>query len=206
MMEWIIVFVSITAAFMLENWSDARRDKKMLSEYYKSLVIDIDSDIATLDSCINNIENKLTGYAKIVEFIKSKSPNDSIYKYMDVILGSEQFNSNKSTFESLINSGNVNLISKIDLKKELYRVYGLYDDVELIDKVNYDQLFNNVLPFLYQSTNLITLEDLDKSISSRGFANIIVVGKGFNETQLESYRELKDALTVLLADIKKEMK
>jgi len=205
LLELLVVFVGISSAFMLDNWSSSRRDQKMVNEYFESLIIDINSDITALDSSINNLEDKLISYTKMVEFLKNKSPNDSIYNYLDAILGSEQFNSNKSTYESLISSGNINLISKIELKKEIFKVYGLYDEAELSDKVGYDHLFNTIMPFLNNYTNLITFEGLDESISTRDFANILVAGKGFNQSQLESYKELKEGLTQLLIVVKEEI-
>ncbi|MFC1898637.1 hypothetical protein ACFLYJ_03595 [Candidatus Cloacimonadota bacterium] len=204
-LELLVVFISITLAFMLDNWSSSQRNQIMLKEYFESLIIDINSDLTTLESSINNIEEILSSYAKMIEFQKIEAPNDSIYFYLDAVLGSEKLNSNKSTFESLISSGNINLISKIEIKKKIFKVYGLYDDAELSDKANYDYRFSTIIPFLNDYINLITFEGLEESISTRDFANILVTGKGFNQGQLESYNKLKEGLTQLLIAVKEEI-
>lgn len=118
----------------------------MLKEYYESLIIDIGADMTTLETSINNLSNSSNSYARMIEFVRDDAPADSLMDPLEIILGTEQFSASLSTYESLISSGNINLISEVDLKKELYRVYGLYDDVEFLDEVNYNYYFNTILP------------------------------------------------------------
>ena len=108
--ELLVVVVGITIAFMLESWSRERENQKVEQQYLNSFKNDIMSDASRLDSTIIAVENKLTIIKKFINEVKNgKVPIEKAEGIIPHLLATYGFSPKQTTFQSVTNSGALNL-------------------------------------------------------------------------------------------------
>ena len=137
----------------------------MLVTYYERLLIDIKNDLKEIDTYQNYYRSSIDPIQK--EIVNIQSPNyntDSLYNNVGQwIRFTREFSPNKSTYEDLLSTGNINLITNQDLKTLILDLYTVkYPDflffqnrgnsitteiriTKYISQLSYLDIFNNDL-------------------------------------------------------------
>jgi len=115
--EIFIVIIGITIAFSLNNWNERRKNELQKDKYLENLKSDIVNEKAQLEE---NIES-LNEYLKYVETVLpylGNHPNvpDTIAKTVFRLANLINFIPQKVTYNTMINSGDFNLIKDFELK------------------------------------------------------------------------------------------
>jgi hypothetical protein len=151
--ELIVVFMGITAAFMLDSWRENYQDRQLEQKYFKSIKSDLLSDSENLKAIIPSNQRKLkqTQY-----FLLSDGANeiDSVKAILGAMMAIELFDRKQSTYESIKNSGNLDVISSYDLKEDLVRYYETFKLVDRIEALYLDWLSDYAIPYVYENMDI----------------------------------------------------
>lgn len=127
--EILIVIIGITIAFSLNRCSENAKQAKLEQQYLKSLKEDIDTDRNSLSSNLEKLEKKKELLQTSFRYFNPTIPKrdsllaSSFFNSAQVI----EFSAKNTTYQTLINSGDLNIISNFELKtsiQEHYRNYG----------------------------------------------------------------------------------
>ena len=127
--ELIVVFIGITLAFMLNNWRENHSDRLMAEKYINSFRNDISYDHAQLDSIINSNEDKLERIGLFITSLKNKNPTiEDAERIMGDMAEINPFIPKINTYESIKNSGNLNLLTNYDIREKLIQYYQSFEE------------------------------------------------------------------------------
>ncbi|MEJ2595009.1 MAG: hypothetical protein P8100_07765 [bacterium] len=118
----------------------------------------------------------------------------------------EWFSSSDDTYEDMINSGNLNIISDYSLKEKISSYYNFTSEVKNVEQYFLDHMDNYGLPILYRNYHLYKREFIDeKSFKSLEFTNMFLGVYALLQQNIKIYnqalqknRELKLALEEVL--------
>ena len=141
--EILIVIIGISIAFSLNKCSETQQNNEIQQRYLENLKDDIETDKKNLEANLARLNEKSKLLSSTFQYFNPKVPKrDSLlmlnfFKSAEVI----EFSPKTTTHETLINSGDLKLISNFELKtaiQEHYRAYGElqqdYDRMENISK------------------------------------------------------------------------
>jgi Family of unknown function (DUF6090) len=123
--EIVLVVIGILIALSINNWNESRKNDKTLVTYYERLLIDIQNDLKEIETYQNYFRSSIEPIQK--EIVNIQSPNyntDSLYNNIGKwIRFTREFSPNKSTYEDLLSTGNINLIGNQELKTLILDLY-----------------------------------------------------------------------------------
>ncbi len=162
--EIILVVIGILIALQINNWNVEKNRKNAEKVIIEQLIEDLKKSQTELKKIKVSIEEQAKASARVCHaFFKNEVPNDSIYIYMRIPLGTVTFSPTLGTARSIINSGNVTLIQSNDLKSKI-TAYVETVEFKLKDISRYEETyFRNgqiVLKEVLQFTNLVPKEYL----------------------------------------------
>ena len=132
--ELIVVFLGVSAGFLLNNWRMEQEEIKLEEKYLKSFLQDIKLDIPELEKAVETDSLWLALAKPILTSIVNKNISlDSARIMIKMILKISKLNANKSTFEEISNSGNLNILTDFELKSQIVKYYLDLGGVEFID-------------------------------------------------------------------------
>jgi hypothetical protein len=82
--------------------------------------------------------------------------NDSALVLMSVIATFNNLNMQNSTYESIVNSGNLGLIRDFDLREELVNYYRYQSAIRDVEQVYNDYITDYVIPLFFNSVDMLT--------------------------------------------------
>lgn len=191
----LVVVIGITIAFMLENWRQDRAASELEQKYLISFKNDLIADSQNLDSTIAAVQNKIYLLRSVLS--EMRAGNVKQVRAEEVItdmLRNHSFYPKMATYESVKNSGGMNIISNFEIKEAIVSYYSLNDELRLKEEVFFDYLQNFVLPFVYKNVEFLSGRIVNKSaINSFEFNNIVAGYYGLTEQNFQAYKEYKDA-------------
>ncbi len=201
--ELLVVVVGITIAFMLESWSRETENQQVEQQYLNSFKNDIMSDASRLDSTIIAVENKLTIIKKFIDEVKNgKVPIEKAEGIIPHLLATYGFSPKQTTFQSVTNSGALNLVSDYKLKEEIVSYYNFYEELKIKEQVLYDYLLAFVLPYIYKNVDFLSGEIVNKSVpNSFEFKNIVTgyfTLAGQNQEVYKNYKSVNKRLLKII--------
>ncbi len=130
--ELLIVIVGISIAFALNNWAGKIRDRDEGQAYLTNIKNDLSQDIVQLDSNIAKIELRRKYLKELMGHLHVKRPGRDtaalkIFKVADPV----SFRGNETTIQSMKFSGDLKLITDIELKNKIIAHYSIYEHVGL---------------------------------------------------------------------------
>ncbi|GGH40934.1 DUF6090 family protein [Mangrovimonas yunxiaonensis] len=157
--EIILVVIGILIALQINNWNSEKNRKKAEKVIIEQLIEDLKKSQVELKEVRESREEQAKASAKVCHaFFKNDVPNDSIYKYMRIPLGTAVYSPTLGTARSIINSGNLTLIRSNDLKIKI-TAYVETVEYKLKDIDRYEETyFRNgqlLLKEAVQFTNLV---------------------------------------------------
>lgn len=139
--EILIVIIGVTIAFTLNNCKENRQKKTERNLYINNLIIDVEQELIQLHDNQNQVSGKLEQIQKIRPFLGSKSNGrDSIAYAVFGLSRLIAFHPENTTYQTLINSGDLKLISNFTLRRSIEEHYAMHDnilnDYKRLEKIN----------------------------------------------------------------------
>ena len=186
--EILIVSVGILIAFFINSWSLNLRKASSSEEYRKSLVVDLEQNLASLNNIIKLQEEKVAALNYVVNSIEKGSYiPDSIGAILYKQRKSPTFFPVKGTFKALVSQGEIELFTT-NIKRELFNLYDTIYERTVYNGNLYDNIYIEVYDVEIQEIiDLRTkkINDLEKLTSKEFKKNLLVI-----VDEAESYLKL----------------
>jgi hypothetical protein len=167
--EIVLVVFGILIALQINNNNEARKLREQEVHYLVNLRTDLELNIAELDMYIETRNSRIASANKVLEHFEGKPITDYNEFAMNTtnIYVWQKFTQQDNTFQELVNSGNLALISNDSIKNGLLNLQALYKKLKneeahfrydaevLLYKPSYEVVDLNpvVNGFLYQATD-----------------------------------------------------
>lgn len=196
--EILLVVIGILIALQINNYNEDRKEQKLADTYLENLKLDLEADINALDKALNDLTRfEKEGYYSL-HVLEGKIKDIDTTKFLKSLVWNNHYHLHQaatSTYEDLISSGNIKLVSDNELKVKLSTYYQKNDWMAQFGQraretywyVMREEIFKSVDPFMmgafYDSEYY---PDKDPTIK---YEDIIV---DFNE--IKSHKSLIDAI------------
>ena len=126
--EIILVVIGILIALQINNWNEGKQEKRQELKQLKALKLEFDKNIITFDSITNHhIENE----EATQRLINAKDKNYTLETLDSIFLKTiynYNFDPSRGIYNSLINSGQIELISNEALKYKIAEIQDIVAD------------------------------------------------------------------------------
>ena len=207
--ELLVVFIGVTAGFLLNNWRMDQAEVKLEHKYLNSFYADLMEDEDNLDSLL--IRGKVkedTLLIVLVESVVQKEPIPLTEEQAQVIVNEmlyvEWFSPSNDTYEDMINSGNLNLISDYSLKEKISSYYKFTEEVKRVEQYFLEHMDNYAFPLLYKTYHLYSREFINsESYQSLEFTNMVLGVFSFLQQNNKIYGEALEKNTELKEELER---
>ena len=206
-LELLVVFLGMTAGFLLNNWQEKEREEIVEQKYIKSFVKDVDDTITQLTKLIEGdsiwfVQAKST----FVAFQKKSLLPDSASGVVEKIMYFNKMELRSGTYEDITNSGNLNLIKNFELKTKIVNYNLSVKGVEFIDNHFYSYFNDVAVPFIFAEYNVMTEEFKDPNIyKSMQFSNVFAGYYSYVGQRYTAYKGLLDESHLFKKDLISEL-
>lgn len=116
--EIVLVVIGILIALQINDFREQQRNSRTAEHYKNSLLIDLEHDLSSIDTRIDNARIRILGAERLLEFFEGKSEYDVFMMKEDLIRSGwlNFFIPNLNTYNDLMNSGNIKLMNDDSLK------------------------------------------------------------------------------------------
>jgi len=176
LIELFVVSIGITLAFMLDRAYENYKASQLEQKYLQSFFDDISTDGEQLKEILNNENATMSNIQRLFEMLKKPSvQSDSVMVLLSSMSRYYPFIQNASTYESIKNSGNLNLISDYFLKEEIFRYYQR-DEERKLQEQNFSSFLNSYfIVFLFEHIDLESARIIHLDfIRSYEFKNLLI--------------------------------
>ena len=126
--EIFLVVVGILIALQINNANEDRKQRRLELDYLQNLKTDLKLNIAELDKYITVRNSRIESANYVLEHFEGKpltDLNDFAFHTTNIYIW-QKFSQHDNTFQELVNSGNLALISNDSIKNGLLNLQALY--------------------------------------------------------------------------------
>ncbi|KAA3641407.1 MAG: hypothetical protein DWP95_06890 [Proteobacteria bacterium] len=126
--EILLVVIGILIALQINNWNDARKSRVKELHYLQNIKSDLIVNIAEMQNYLTDRTEKIAAAKRILEHFEGK-PLDDLSRFNADgvnIYSWQKFYQSNNTFQELLNSGNLAIISNDEIKNHLLDIEALY--------------------------------------------------------------------------------
>ena len=209
-LELIVVFVGVTGGFLFDSYREDLSDRNLEKKYLVSLHQNLVADSTELHASIENNRNNVEISEKVVSSMRSGNLHpDSALRVIQVMVTYYNLNLNDATYQSIVSSGNLGLISNFAIKEQIVDYYQSQEDMHYVEGVYNDYINNYVIPHVFKYVDFISGE-LDKGfdVNDREFRNVTSGYYILARQQIELMEsldslclDLKEAMAVVIEDL-----
>ncbi len=148
--ELLVVIIGISVAFALENYSKGIKSENEEKLYAEALKEDISEDIKHLQSIVDSSHVLIKYTGEIFQFVYSNAPSEK-YTINHIVstYTAPYFNSNNGTYISLINSGDLKILSDFKLRSAITDLYSVqYGEIERMDSFIQNLVTDLIYPYV----------------------------------------------------------
>ena len=160
--EIILVVIGILIALQINNWNENRKERAIELSYLNRLVIDLEENKTLWQKTLLRKKKQLEAARIFLNFRFSKN-QDTIIKVLPYFqnLGIwKDININQVTFNEMVSSGNLNLITNDSIKIKLLNLDKLYKAIlnnqELLKTEHNDRLHQPTMKIVNTSNAFVT--------------------------------------------------
>ncbi len=201
LLELLVVFIGVTAGFLLNNWREDNAELLLEHQYLESFYSDVVADANDLDSLIYRSQQKadtLIGILKKSALVDKPLTEELAVAIVNQIMYIEWYTPANDTYEDIINSGNLNLISNYSLKEKISSYYSFLNQVGNVEQYYSKHMDNYGFPIMYKSFHLLNREFTDKeSYQSLEFTNMFLGVIALLQQNIKVYHEALERNKVL---------
>jgi hypothetical protein len=130
--EIILVVAGILIALQINNANEARLERQKELRYLANLKVDLQYTIRELDRFIETRERRIESGQRIIDYFNGRPvENLQDFAYDNVFVQVwQRYYQNINTYEELVNSGNLGIISSQDIKNALMDLDLLYEKMK----------------------------------------------------------------------------
>lgn len=206
LIDLIVVIAGITIAFMLDNLSQNKQEKRQEQLYLQALKEDLVSDQNSLQTLMDSSLVLARNVGEAFQLMYSQQPVEKFEsRHVISTYMAPYFSGNNGTYNALINSGDMNIISSFELKTALANHYNVsYAEIRnkdsfirnLVDQHLYPYMLKNITfngrTSIQSYQPLLTNEAINMMGSYLNFMNLRNQGYGQLKQKCDSLIQLID--------------
>jgi len=202
LIEIVVVFIGITAAFLLNTWREGIKDSELEETYLAGITRDLENDSELLDSLLIATETKLTRVENSIRnFSNSKINEEKIITIIMDIMSMQLFENTSGAYQSLKNSGALGLIKNKLLLGEISDYYESLNGIRHKEDIYQKYIYDYGTPFAYKSMDILTSKIRLKSFDNSEFGNIMAGYYVLLKQNNGAYKTQKEKLELLLSKL-----
>ena len=188
----IVVFLGVTAGFILQNQKDNASDRDLEKKYISSFINDIDNNIEELKNLIENDSLWLGNNMYSAVYIMGDTLSyDSACSLIKSMVYFSEFSEQTDTYEDISGSGNLNLIKDFEMKNEIIAYHKSLKDYGFLERYSQEYYSTNFLPFIMNNfdlfTNIIIPKEIYKTVK---FKNVVGGFISYTQQRIFAHKEL----------------
>ncbi len=159
--EIILVVIGILIALQINNWNEAKITRAKEVSYLTNIKRDLELTNSEIDQFVSIRAKRAIAASNVVEHYNGKPVTDwnEFNKYTIEVYTWQRFYQIDNTFQELMNSGNLEIISNDSIKSELLTVDKLYKKLKYTeDHFRYDAEITLYEPS-YEMTDIYSLSN-----------------------------------------------
>jgi hypothetical protein len=227
--EILLVVIGILIALQINNQNDLRKDRNKEIHYLKNIKTDLNINLLEMDRYLEIRTENIEAAKRIIEHFEGKPITDFTAFNADgiKIYNWQKFYQNNNTFQELVNSGNLALLSNDSIKKKLLDIESRYKKMKSeeehyrfdTESVIYGPLYElmdlnpMVSNFEFYASNgssgrdvTLTSEYFSEFLNSKKLKNGFVLTVLEFTTLNQQMREIKQMTEELILSIDQEIK
>ncbi len=206
-LELFVVFLGVTAGFILNNRRNQQQKKTLEHKYLSGFLQDVDKNIEELETTLNSDSLWLEHANPLLISLQEGSISiDSAESAMKMVISISSIDLHTSTYENISNSGNLNILSNFHLKSTIVDYHIAIKGIEFFDDTFYKYLTDFVLPFLLSEFNVLGGEFRGPEIiHSTRFSNIIAGYYSLIQQKISIYQKVLTESYLLRDELKKNI-
>lgn len=206
-LELIVVFLGVTAGFVLQNLKESSAQKAQEVKYIEGFQADLTDNIESIDRLLKKDDEWLNSTTWTVQFMETDTfTADSANALLSKMVAFENFTSQKSTYSNITNSGNLNIISDFDVRQAIIKYHQELEDFDYLDKFFQNHIQNQHMPFIRNHYDVFSQsvepEGFYKTLEFRNTFRIFYSLKQQRWQQLDSLKVQSLEYQTLLKDYK----
>lgn len=145
----VAVIVGVSLAFFVSDRSEEAKRSREAEQIIASIIDDLDTDVEAYDDYqIPNNEQVLFAIKQVINIIQSEENIDSLGYYFEVSIDINNYFPSNVTYNSMVSSGKMDLISDFEVRKKLssYQMYS--DEAAEMGKLQVSFLMDEIIPMM----------------------------------------------------------
>lgn len=139
--EIVLVMIGILLALQVNNWNQGIMDDKIESNYLENMVLDIEQELQQLNANQAQLTSNLQTISRLKPFLGNKGPRrDTLIGPFFELAQLVNFRPVNTTYQTLINSGDMKLIDDFQVRRRIEEHYDLHElilkDYRRIEKIH----------------------------------------------------------------------
>ena len=123
--EIALVVIGILIALQINNWNEFRKERIVESNILKEILVNLDTDIKSLDLKINECNEFITHSTRVLQNLQNKTPiTDSLKYHYSALVGHGNFQPTTIAYENLKTKG-VDIIRNESTRKAISELYSI---------------------------------------------------------------------------------
>ncbi|RNC92090.1 MAG: hypothetical protein ED555_02990 [Allomuricauda sp.] len=159
--EIILVVIGILIALQINTWNEERKERLREQAILKSLSIDFRTNIDNVDDAYNTFLEAYEASVKLLEIVRADDTVDGgeVEQLLDEVINkTKSLDIITGSIDEMLNTGSINLIRDIKLKKQLSNWSYYQTDTEDDIVIYRDYLFSFFIPSLTNKALLRNME------------------------------------------------
>jgi len=195
--ELLVIFAGITISLLIDDWRQQNADEELALNYLKALYSDVTEDLAKINNKGRDQQQKLSDNDKLLKAIhfpdSIKISEEDFRNKFGNITKLDKFVSSDNTFRDLTGTGNIKLITDIQLKSSIYSYYKAIEELDELEQLNNDasaKLIVDVITNSFSVRSVYRFNSIFEGIEDLQALDLSF----FLDINSEKYLELEDLL------------
>ena len=194
LLELVVVFLGVTAGFLLNNWQNQKQTSSLEKKYLNGFLQDANANISELNNAVKADSLWLHNVKpKLLDLRNGKLKPDSANGLFKMIVNISKADIKTGTYDAIVNSGNMNIISNYVIKKQIVDYSSSISGTRYIEDYFYQYFNEFVMPFVFSNYNILKgAFDNPGIIKTTKFSNVVTGYYSMVQQRLASYKKLLD--------------
>jgi len=215
-LEILVIIIGITLSLAINSWWESRKDERLAMDYLASIKADLEKDVTVLEKDLKMRQGQLQAAQQLITFLRNDTMNlapSTFVQNMVQLIIVIQFTPDKSSFEGLKSTGQLNLLKEEPLLTDLLSLYNFnYEFIHINneDVTWYRREFLSPYVFdhfdfgsaFYESAPELKIEALK---GDQELSNLMIYGMQTIQSTVQAYQETQTAAKALISKIEERI-
>jgi hypothetical protein len=163
-LELFVVFLGVTAGFLLNNWRTNAVDKEVEISYIESYRNDLKNNVENIEEAIKSDSIWLLRAITLLKLVKNNElSTDSALIATQIISIINRVSLNESTYENLSNGGSLRTIKNFKLRESMVQYHIKLEETDQFNDLFVDNFRQFILPNVLSELSLINSKFFNKN-------------------------------------------